>query len=117
MPAADVEPVLGAGHGDVEQAAILLVPAALGFGAGLGADLLLEAAPRRPDRQVLAPQDRRACRRLRRRIGQDDDRSEEHTSELQSLIRTSYAVFCLKKKKHSCRTYITTTTTLLILQK
>src|SRR3546814_9745672 len=32
----------------------------------------------------------------------DDDgaaRSEEHTSELQSLMRTSYAVFCLKKKK------------------
>src|SRR3546814_9992307 len=29
------------------------------------------------------------------------DRSEEHTSELQSLMRTSYAVFCLKKKiKH-----------------
>src|SRR3546814_4183794 len=26
-------------------------------------------------------------------------RSEEHTSELQSLVRTSYAVFCLKKKK------------------
>src|SRR3546814_9682901 len=28
-------------------------------------------------------------------------RSEEHTSELQSLIRISYAVFCLKKKKHT----------------
>src|SRR3546814_3340949 len=28
-----------------------------------------------------------------------DVRSEEHTSELQSLMRTSYAVFCLKKKK------------------
>src|SRR3546814_3536252 len=28
-----------------------------------------------------------------------DDRSEEHTSELQSLMRSSYAVFCLKKKK------------------
>src|SRR3546814_5076311 len=28
------------------------------------------------------------------------DRSEEHTSELQSLIRISYAVFCLKKKTH-----------------
>src|SRR3546814_4945716 len=28
----------------------------------------------------------------------DDDRSEEHTSELQSLMRISYAVFCLKKK-------------------
>src|SRR3546814_1174256 len=27
-------------------------------------------------------------------------RSEEHTSELQSLMRTSYAVFCLKKKNH-----------------
>src|SRR3546814_3389865 len=29
-----------------------------------------------------------------------DHRSEEHTSELQSLMRISYAVFCLKKKKH-----------------
>src|SRR3546814_10478591 len=28
------------------------------------------------------------------------ERSEEHTSELQSLMRISYAVFCLKKKKH-----------------
>src|SRR3546814_10856559 len=31
-------------------------------------------------------------------------RSEEHTSELQSLMRTSYAVFCLKKKKHHIKT-------------
>src|SRR3546814_10624597 len=30
---------------------------------------------------------------------QQVDRSEEHTSELQSLMRTSYAVFCLTKKK------------------
>src|SRR3546814_7254499 len=30
-----------------------------------------------------------------------DVRSEEHTSELQSLMRISYAVFCLKKKKHT----------------
>src|SRR3546814_7371673 len=29
------------------------------------------------------------------------DRSEEHTSELQSLMRTSYAAFCLKKKKQN----------------
>src|SRR3546814_10048134 len=29
------------------------------------------------------------------------ERSEEHTSELQSLMRSSYAVFCLKKKKHT----------------
>src|SRR3546814_6081326 len=32
------------------------------------------------------------------------DRSEEHTSELQSLMRISYAVFCLKKKKNNIMT-------------
>src|SRR3546814_14016171 len=56
---------------------------------------------------------RRAAFRLRRRSGPERDRtlrraapqeaerdrSEEHTSELQSLMRISYAVFCLKKKK------------------
>src|SRR3546814_10494679 len=31
------------------------------------------------------------------------DRSEEHTSELQSLMRISYAVFCLKKKKQTLK--------------
>src|SRR3546814_4972786 len=33
-----------------------------------------------------------------------DQRSEEHTSELQSLMRISYAVFCLKKKKQQTHT-------------
>src|SRR3546814_4137221 len=37
--------------------------------------------------------------RLVERAGQAFGRSEEHTSELQSLMRISYAVFCLKKKK------------------
>src|SRR3546814_2023697 len=40
-------------------------------------------------------------------------RSEEHTSELQSLMRISYAVFCLKKKKqttHNTKTKNTTNT-------
>src|SRR3546814_9788191 len=32
-------------------------------------------------------------------VGPTPERSEEHTSELQSLMRNSYAVFCLKKKK------------------
>src|SRR3546814_2122127 len=32
------------------------------------------------------------------------DRSEEHTSELQSLMRISYAVFCLKKKTYQLQT-------------
>src|SRR3546814_13975729 len=36
--------------------------------------------------------------RLARRAGEAIGRSEEHTSELQSLMRISYAVFCLKKK-------------------
>src|SRR3546814_7815270 len=40
---------------------------------------------------------RHLLRRAQRRAAAD--RSEEHTSELQSLMRISYAVFCLKKKK------------------
>src|SRR3546814_6718439 len=54
--------------------------------------------------------DRRGAERRLRQLRQRDDaqawpdlqpqhRSEEHTSELQSLMRISYAVFCLKKKK------------------
>src|SRR3546814_9110168 len=35
-------------------------------------------------------------------FGKGAYRSEEHTSELQSLMRISYAVFCLKKKKSKC---------------
>src|SRR3546814_10738004 len=35
------------------------------------------------------------------------DRSEEHTSELQSLMRISYAVFCLQKKNYNQTTYHT----------
>src|SRR3546814_1924991 len=50
--------------------------------------------------------DRNAGERTRRR-----PRSEEHTSELQSLMRTSYAVFCLKTKKSKTNTYIITKTT------
>src|SRR3546814_2545356 len=46
----------------------------------------------------------RAMTRVGRRFEPDPaavKRSEEHTSELQSLMRISYAVFCLKKKKHN----------------
>src|SRR3546814_8153262 len=49
--------------------------------------------------QLFAPQhgkDEHRRRRHREAIGH---RSEEHTSELQSLMRISYAVFCLKKKQ------------------
>src|SRR3546814_8654600 len=50
-----------------------------------------------------------ARRTVRQRFGwalqpaRDQIRSEEHTSELQSLMRISYAVFCLKKKKQEQR--------------
>src|SRR3546814_5667900 len=48
------------------------------------------------------PEDERGGRALAWPVGRDAEcgagRSEEHTSELQSLMRISYAVFCLKKK-------------------
>src|SRR3546814_18686026 len=52
------------------------------------------AAPPPPSHR---PQTPRRIRNPQRRFG--GSRSEEHTSELQSLMRISYAVFCLKKKK------------------
>src|SRR3546814_8190452 len=68
--------------------------------------------PRDALRQVQGAADRRPARQLPQLVrprrlspGGDrasagpDARSEEHTSELQSLMRISYAVFCLKKKK------------------
>src|SRR3546814_8785903 len=48
----------------------------------------------------------RCAARSRRCGGARSVRSEEHTSELQSLMRISYAVFCLKKKKTKCNIYI-----------
>src|SRR3546814_3214041 len=61
----------------------------------------------RPKRRAPPPASRAPsrvtrCRSARCRVGQwvqKNNRSEEHTSELQSLMRISYAVFCLKKKK------------------
>src|SRR3546814_10269807 len=43
-------------------------------------------------------------------FGSTEARSEEHTSELQSLMRISYAVFCLKKKTTTAHTVLTTST-------
>src|SRR3546814_6295952 len=57
--------------------------------------------------EVLTPEELDRCRRVGRRAGVGTEsaeiaravRSEEHTSELQSLMRISYAGFCCKKKK------------------
>src|SRR3546814_10169736 len=46
----------------------------------------------------------------RRGIDPDHRRSEEHTSELQSLMRISYDVFCLKKKKQNKKIKLDTCT-------
>src|SRR3546814_3629244 len=52
----------------------------------------------------LCPGIKRRSRGAVQASGADAARSEEHTSELQSLMRISYAVFCLKKKKHDITT-------------
>src|SRR3546814_2587752 len=51
-----------------------------------------------------APSVASAARPSTRRMPRFTPRSEEHTSELQSLMRISYAVFCLKKKKDTKKT-------------
>src|SRR3546814_5568864 len=65
---------------------VVTLPRQLGIGARTG------IFDRAPDDDAAWPFVERAAR-VR------DQRSEEHTSELQSLMRTSYAVFCLKKKQ------------------
>src|SRR3546814_4898214 len=45
------------------------------------------------------------CKRVFEETASGGRRSEEHTSELQSLMRISYAVFCLKKTNHNKNTY------------
>src|SRR3546814_8387976 len=49
---------------------------------------------------------RRHCAEILRHLGFRRMRSEEHTSELQSLMRISYAVFCLKQKIMKTHEYI-----------
>src|SRR3546814_6820779 len=44
-------------------------------------------------------------RAIERQLKGVETRSEEHTSELQSLMRISYAVFCLKKKNYTYKTH------------
>src|SRR3546814_7103846 len=53
---------------------------------------------------------RRLIEQQQIRLTRQRTRSEEHTSELQSLMRISYAVFCLKNKTNKHKTYSITTT-------
>src|SRR3546814_6426404 len=65
-------------------------------------DISVSAEDLTVDCMTAAPYQRRSASvssRGRNRVAMAS-RSEEHTSELQSLMRISYAVFCLKKKKY-----------------
>src|SRR3546814_10314413 len=55
--------------------------------------------PRIRSGSSIADRDRQRVAHISARSPNRRSRSEEHTSELQSLMRNSYAVFCLKKKK------------------
>src|SRR3546814_5737967 len=57
------------------------------------------SAKRRPSFATQATPVAACARSSITKVDPAGDRSEEHTSELQSLMRISYAVFCLKKKK------------------
>src|SRR3546814_8094525 len=96
----DYEPVLGdedvnlLGLTSAEEALVLLV---LKPGESLASTTANLVAP-----IVVNTTNRRAAQ-----VILDDSRSEEHPSELQSLMRISYAVFCLKKKTTYKKTSIT----------
>src|SRR3546814_9234195 len=71
-------------------------PAALPPGTRVRVERLFERVPARRKFLRTARSEYGACLDALRRLAM---RSEEHTSELQSLMRISYAVFCLKKNK------------------
>src|SRR3546814_6471680 len=71
-------------------------PFPTGVGKSNASSPCIDGLPMRPS--VIEIAETAACR----------IRSEEHTSELQSLMRISYAVFCLKKKKNTTNNNITT---------
>src|SRR3546814_8837137 len=59
--------------------------------------------PKAVERPYLTRDEVLAIARAGAEAGCREARSEEHTSELQSLMRISYAVFCLKTKKHTSK--------------
>src|SRR3546814_1525457 len=111
QPRRDAESLLGAVDGLVEQ----LVPAQHAvvalrgrehrdrtrYAGGAPGQHRLRTRQRMPVRVVKQRRRGQRGRRLAPDVaGHLATRSEEHTSELQSLMRISYAVFCLKKKKN-----------------
>src|SRR3546814_1798035 len=90
---------------DEDEGRSVLARLLLWFGFGLASLALFAAAlvvvlDTGPGRRFVADQFQRVAlgSGLRISIGRIEGRSDEHTSELQSLMRISYAVFCLKQK-------------------
>src|SRR3546814_2827155 len=99
-PGGDTRAVLGAGRigvGSMLAVARWAVDPDAALGRPLGIVVLVKAAV---DQMALGPAAMALLQALEHRAHQ---RSEEHTSELQSLMRISYAVFCLKKTHTSQR--------------
>src|SRR3546814_2053243 len=85
--------------------AVVLERALAGHQQPEGGEIGLHGRHRRGEASAVQHRDAVAdLQQLLEILGEEDDagaRSEEHTSELQSLMRISYAVFCLKKKKNN----------------
>src|SRR3546814_4236865 len=80
-----------------------------GEGSGMQRDYASHTARHLSDLEAAASIGLRAGQRAVARLNPVKiERSEEHTSELQSLMRNSYAVFCLKKKKKKKKNHKTT---------
>src|SRR3546814_2770082 len=100
------EQVGGASHVDVEESAAHQEIGRFGrdilgeLGQSLRSDDPCKPALAAPAHQV-RHRSKRSTARLVRYFARRHGRSDEHTSELQSLMRISYAVFCLKKKNNN----------------
>src|SRR3546814_6552347 len=85
--------------GLVEGKVCVVSGGARGLGLAAAEALLAEGA-----KVLITDVDAVAGETEAKRLGANAKRSEEHTSELQSLMRISYAVFCLKKKNKNTQT-------------
>src|SRR3546814_8220840 len=81
-------------HGALKTVAVSLMK--------IGNDIrVLSSGPRAGIGEIQIPDNEPGSSIMPGKVNPTQCRSEEHTSELQSLMRISYAVFCLKKKKHT----------------
>src|SRR3546814_7455561 len=123
MPAATIDPIPIAARFVTDTQVVISRekdPAAFGvltigaINAGSAPNIIPDSAEVKVNLRSQSPQVRKLLQDGTARVAKSAAamRSEEHTSELQSLMRTSYAVFCLKKKKQ--QQYNRNTTKLIV---